>query len=343
MPTAAIVSFRLGLSDGVSVVAATWADALTSFGFTVQTVAGDGPVDHIIDGLAIGATAPPARKAVEAALAGADLVVVENLCTIPMNLPAARVVTATLRGRAAILHHHDPPWQRPQYVDVRELPPDDPSWRHVTINQLTARELAARGITATTIYNGFDADPPPGDRDATRAALGIGPGTRLVVHPVRAIARKDVPAAVRLATALDATYWLLGPAEDGYAPELERVLAAARCPVLHQPSPGSMHDAYAAADLVAFPSTWEGFGNPPIEAALHRKPAAVGRYPVAEELLAFGFRWFDPGTPAEIDGFLAAPDVELLEANRAIAREHFSIASMRDHLRALLDEAGWLP
>jgi glycosyltransferase involved in cell wall biosynthesis len=94
---------------------------------------------------------------------------------------------------------------------------------------------------------------------------------------------------------------------------------------------------------VAFPSTWEGFGNPPIEAALHRKPAAVGRYPVAEELLAFGFRWFDPEMPAEIDGFLAAPDVELLEANRAIAREHFSIASMRDHLRALLGEAGWLP
>ena len=343
MPTAAIVSFRLGLSDGVSVVAATWADALRSFGFTVHTVAGEGPVDRIVDGLAIGADAAPARADVDAALADADLVVVENLCTIPMNLPASRVVAASLRGRPAILHHHDPPWQRDRYAHVLELPPDDPAWRHVTINRLTERELAERGIGATTIYNGFDVDPPPGDRDRTRGALGVDAGERLVAHPVRAIPRKDVPAAVRLAEALHATYWLLGPPEEGYGDELARVLASARCRVLHQPSPGSMHDVYAAADLVAFPSTWEGFGNPPIEASLHRRAVVVGPYPVADELAAFGFQWFDRDATTAIDAFLDAPDARLLDANRRIAREHFSMATMRDHLRALLDEAGWLP
>jgi glycosyltransferase involved in cell wall biosynthesis len=343
VPTAAIVSFRLGLSDGVSVVASTWADALRAFGFTVQTVAGEGPVDVLVEGLAIGAPAAPEREAVDAALVGADLVIVENLCTIPMNLPASRVVAAALRGRPAILHHHDPPWQRPQHAQVLELPPDDPAWRHVTINQLTQRELEARGFAATTIYNGFDPDPPEGDRDATRAALGIDADERLVVHPVRAIPRKDVPAAVRLAEALHATYWLLGPAEDGYGPELDRVLAGARCPVLHVPSPGSMDDAYAAADVIAFPSTWEGFGNPPIEAALHGRPVAFGPYPVAAELAAYGFRWFDASTPEAIGAFLGAPDAELLDANRRVAREHFSIAAMRSHLRDLLDAAGWLP
>jgi glycosyltransferase involved in cell wall biosynthesis len=343
VPTAAIVSFRLGLSDGVSVVAATWADALASFGFTIRTVAGEGPVDKTVEGLAIGANSGPDPDAVDAALAGADLVVVENLCTIPMNLPASRAVAAALRGRPAILHHHDPPWQRPHHAHVLELPPDDPAWRHVTINQLTQRELEARGITATTIYNGFDPAPPAGDRDATRAALGVEPSERLVAHPVRAIPRKDVPAAVRLAEALHATYWLLGPAEDGYGPELEQVLAGARCRVLHTPSPGSMDDAYAAADVVAFPSTWEGFGNPPIEASLRRKPVAIGPYPVAAELVEFGFRWFDASAPDAIDAFLEAPDDALLDANQRVAREHFSIAAMRDQLRALLDGAGWLP
>ena len=343
MPTAAIVSFRLGLSDGVSVVAATWADALASFGFTVRTVAGEGPVDVVVEGLAIDARTPPDRAEVDAALAGADVVVIENLCTIPLNLPASRMVAAAVRGRPAILHHHDPPWQRPHHAHVVELPPDDPAWRHVTINQLTQHELEARGIAATTIYNGFDPDPSGGERDGTRAALGIEPGERLVVHPVRAIPRKDVPAAVRLAEALRATYWLLGPAEDGYGPELAQVLANARCRVLHAPSPGSIDDAYAAADVVAFPSTWEGFGNPPIEASLRRKPVAVGPYPVAEELTAFGFRWFDASAPAAIDAFLRDPDGSLLDENRRVARDHFSLAAMRDHLRDLLDAAGWLP
>ncbi|MBA2496575.1 MAG: glycosyltransferase [Acidimicrobiia bacterium] len=342
-PVAAFVSFRLGGNDGVSVAAESWRRVLHGLGFTTRTIAGEGPVDVIVPGLAIEAAAPPADDEVGAALDGVDLVVVENLLTIPMNLPASRVVARVLRGRPSILHHYDPAWQRARFLEVTELPPDDPAWRHVAINALTRNELADRGIAATTVYIGLDPDPSPGDRHATRAALGVADDEVLVLHPVRAIARKDIPAAVRLAEALGATYWLTGAAEEGYGPRLDAVLAMASCRVLHRPMPGTMSDAYAAADVVAFPSTWEGFGIPPVEAALHRRPAVVGRYPVADELRALGFRWFEPHDAEGVAAHLARPDPALLDANRAVAVRHLSLDRVTETLGAVLDEAGWLP
>ena len=348
MPTCAIVSFRLGGSDGVSIVAASWATALHTFGFDVVTVAGEGPVDRVVGGLALHADPPASQdrldEEVRAALADADLVVVENLCTIPLNLPAARSVARAAHARPAVLHHHDPAWQRAHLAHLTELPPVDPSWRHVTINELTRREFVARGIDATVIYNGFDANPRVGDRAKTREFLDVDARERLIVHPVRAIPRKNVPAAIHLAEQLGGTYWLVGPAEDGYDDELELLLDVAHCRVIHAVAPGDMADVYAAADVVAFPSTWEGFGNPPIEAALHRRPVAVGDYPVAEELRAtFGFEWFDPEDVTAVDGFLRQPDDAMLQHNRRIAVEHFSTERMTADLHALLDDAGWLP
>jgi glycosyltransferase involved in cell wall biosynthesis len=341
VPTVAFVSFRLGLHDGVSVVTASWARVLGELGWSVRTVAGDGPVDHLLPGLALGADEPPPAVALDAALDGADLVVVENLCTIPLNLPAARVLASCLRGRPAVLHHHDPPWQRSAWAHVTELPPQDAAWHHVTINRLTEAEMLDRGITATTIYNGFDVDEPPGDRESTRAALDVAPDERLLLHPVRAIHRKAVPSALALAEDLHATYWLVGPAEDGYGGELRGLLAQTTGRVLHRPSPGSMADAYAACDAVAFPSTWEGFGNPPIEAAIHRRPVAVGPYPVADEIRAMGFRWFDPARPAALDAAMRSPDDGLHDHNAALARAHFGLDRLRDDLRRLVDAAGW--
>lgn len=318
-------------------VTATWADLLRADGWHVRTVAGDGPVDRRLPGLSWPASEPPPTAAeVTAALDGAEVVIVENLCSLPLNPGATDAVVMALRGRPAILHHHDLPWQRDRFASVTGWPADDPEWRHVTINDLSRRELADRGIEAVTIRNGFDVDQPVGDRPSTRERLGVTDDERLVLHPVRAIDRKGVPAAVALAEALEATYWLTGAAEEGYGPELERILSGARCRVLHRPAPTTMADAYAAADAVAFPSRWEGFGNPLVESALHRRPLALHPYPVARELLDLGFEWFDPAAPAALAAFLEAPDPALLDRNRALAREHFSVERVGEQLRGVL-------
>jgi glycosyltransferase involved in cell wall biosynthesis len=339
--TCAFVSFRFGSLDGVSIVARQWMDAFRSFGFDVRTVAGEGDADHVIGGLGIDATTAPDECALADALADADLVVVENLVTIPLNVPAALATGRVLAGRPAVIHHHDPPWHRERYAHVTELPLDDPAWRQVTINRQTAAEMAERGFETTVIYNGFAVEAP-GDRDGQRARLGVAEDEVLVAHPVRAIERKCVPTAIALAEALGGTYWLLGPAEEGYGPTLERLLAEATCPVIHQPC-DVQADLYAAADVVAFPSSWEGFGNPPFEAAIHRRPVAVGSYSFASELRAMGFEWFDPSDAGGICEFLADPGESMLDRNRELVLEHFSVESVRDALRSLLDEAGWLP
>jgi glycosyltransferase involved in cell wall biosynthesis len=340
VPTACLVSFRLGGGDGVAIEAAKWAAALGILGWEVTTVAGSGPVDVVVPGLAIDAAEAPSTGEVTAALAGADLVVVENLCSLPLNPAASTVVAAVCAGRPTVLHHHDLPWQRPHLAHL-PAPPDDPAWAHVTINELSRRELAARGFRRrlTTIYNTFDPDPSPGDRIGVRRALGLGPTDLLLLQPTRALARKNVPAAVALAEAVGGVYWLLGPAEDGYGPELARIVARARCPVLLGEPPGgsTIADAYSACDAVLLPSTWEGFGNPSVESATYRRPLAIGPYPVAAELAAFGFRWFDAHDPSALGGWLAAPDDELLEHNHAVAADSFNVADLPERLGQVLD------
>lgn len=328
----------------MSVEAAKWSGVLRELGFDVVTIAGDGPVDHVVKGLGIDDAIAPSATDVRAALGDADLVIAENVCSLPLNLRATEVVSSALAGRPAVLHHHDLPWQRERFADLDGIPADDRSWIHVTTTELSAGQLAQhRDICASVVHNAFDVDAPGGNRYRARTAMQIDPGERVLLQPTRALPRKDVPAGLALAEAVGATYWLTGAAEEGYGPELERVLAAARTRTIHG-NPGlDPADLYAAADAVVLPSTWEGFGNPTIESAIHRRPLAIGDYPVAEELRAFGFQWFPAGDPAPLAKWLDQPDIDVLENNHAVARRHFSLLRLRRQLRHLLDERGWLP
>jgi glycosyltransferase involved in cell wall biosynthesis len=134
-------------------------------------------------------------------------------------------------------------------------------------------------------------------------------------------------------------YWLTGPPEDGYDRALAEAVASTTLRVVHGRA-GRTADAYAAADVVVFPSTWEGFGNPVIESVVARRPLAVNRYPVLDEILA-GVRVFSVDDAAEVAAWLRAPDHSLLEANREIARRDFSLADLPDRLDAAFATNAW--
>lgn len=336
---AAILSYRLGMADGVSVTAAQWACALRRLGMRVRTVAGDGRPDVLIRSLALDAPRPPSRGELAAVLDDVDLVVADNVCSLPMNPAVGEAVADFLHGRPAVLRHHDLPWERAQYAHLTSWPPDDPAWWHVTINELARRALACRrGIAATTVYHGFAERPRPERRAAVRRRMRVG-DEPLVLQPTRAIARKGIDIGLALTAAIGGTYWLTGPAEDGYQDELDALLHAGGTPFRRRlPHGVQMAGAYAACDVVVLPSSWEGFGLPLIEAALHRRPIAVADFPVARELARFGFRWFGVTDARPLTAFLAEPDPGLLDHNEAIARTHFSIDALARRLDRLLSD-----
>src|SRR5260370_32754564 len=97
---------------------------------------------------------------VRRALQGADLVIIDNLCSLPLNLDAARAVAQVARehtGRVCF-RHHDLPWQRRHLTHLEiDFPPRVDGALHATINLRTRRELQARGYAdPVPIHNYFD-------------------------------------------------------------------------------------------------------------------------------------------------------------------------------------------
>lgn len=356
-PVAVQVSFRLGGADGVAVEAKKWEWALGQLGFRVRRVAGeldDGlrPDDAWLPFLAIDPVdgARPDPDALGAALAGAHLVIVENLCSLPLN-PDASTTTAEVlaahRG-AVVFHHHDLPWQRPGLFTPDGIPPKRESSLHVTINDYSRFQLENRGFPAVTLRNAFDLNPFRGDRGATRAAFGFAPDDLVLLQPTRAIPRKNVPGAVAFANELarldpsrNLRLWITGPAEDGFDDTFRRALAEASMPVTVGRA-SSAADAYAAADLVLFPSTWEGFGNPVIESIAHRRPIAVGSYPVLDEIRAFGVELLSVDDPERVLEWLHDPRPEVLERNVERVSPYVSLADLPQRLEAAFTAQGWV-
>jgi len=114
----------------------------------------------------------------------------------------------------------------------------------------------------------------------------------------------------------------------GYVPEEELVLL------------------YQGAKLFVFPSLYEGFGLPVVEALACGAPAIAGRNSSLVELLEQDEALFDPADPSSIQAALARvlTDGELLERlRRSDMRERFSWRRIADLTAAAYEEVGRRP
>jgi len=264
---------------------------------------------------------------------GIDLLIPQNALAIPMHVPLGLAIAELIAETEipTIAHHHDFFWERPRFLlnaigDILQaaFPPDLPSIEHVVINSMIQRELASRrGLSSSVAYNtlDFDAQREPFDefnRDF-REEFGFREDDILILQPTRVISRKGIEQAIYLVKRLELPHvkllishsagdeggdylsWITDTARDQ---GIEIHLLYNRLNDTRKFTESgeklySLWDVYPHADLVTYPSLYEGFGNAFLEAVYFRKPLLVNRYSVY--IVDIEPRGFDV---IAIDGFL---------------------------------------
>lgn len=308
-----------------------------------------------------------------------DFLVPQNALTIPMHLPLGLAVTEFLAetGMPAIAHHHDFYWERTRfYVNcVQDLldmafPPSLANIRHVVINQAAEQQFSLRkGHSALLIPNVFDfeeAAPGPDEYAAdVRAELGLAEDDIFVLQPTRVVPRKGIEHAIKLIGRFrDPRFKLVISHEAGdegvdYKHMLEelaleeqvdlRFISDRVGEVRQYDDCGrkiyTLWDLYPHADLVTYPSAYEGFGNALLEAIYFRKPLVLNRYSIfIQDIEPKGFKLVvmdgivTNRLVREVERVLGDADYRrnMVEHNFRVARRYYSYTILRRSLRTLM-------
>jgi mannosylglucosylglycerate synthase len=308
-----------------------------------------------------------------------NMLIVQNALTIPMNLPLGVCLTGLIAelGIDTIAHHHDFFWERQRYqtnaiLDLLDttFPAKLPSIQHVTINSIAQNRLKARrGIDSIVIPNVHDfASPAPGIDDYNRdfkENLRLEPDELFIMQPTRVIQRKGIELGIELVhrlglpkgrlyithrpddEGLSYWHWLKREAHVmGVRVQLIDHIIGMERSIFKGHKIYALWDAYPHANLITYPSLYEGFGNALLETIYFKKLAVVNRYPVYNaDIKPLGFEFI------EMDGFVDDQTVEntskllndpdrvkvMVEKNYELAMEYFSLEVLEKKLRGLLE------
>lgn len=309
-----------------------------------------------------------------------DAIITENALTIPMNIPLGIAIVESLQELSigCLAHHHDFYWERDRFLvsSVKDLlryafPPALPHIQNVVINSPQEEEFSRRtGLSCRIIPNVMDFLNPPKPPDEYalqfRDAVGLEQGDLMILQPTRVVARKGIEHAIELVRRLGLPHAKLiishdsGDEGGGY---LERIMEYAEIMGVEVVMAGSLvaekrelgadgvprftlSDLLSQADLVTYPSEYEGFGNAFLEAIYHRRPVVCNRYQIYRtDIEPCGFKTIT------FDGYLSHETVqqthrvlhdtafrkEMVDHNYRIAQEHFSYEALEAELRLILE------
>jgi glycosyltransferase involved in cell wall biosynthesis len=267
-----------------------------------------------------------------------DILIPENALTIPLNVPLGMALTEFIAetGINTIAHHHDFFWERKRFLvncvwDYLNacFPPHLPNIHHVVINSSGGNQLALRtGISSTLIPNVMDFETPAPGIDEynadVRHVLGVAEDELFVLQPTRVVQRKGIEHAIELVARLGRKAALVishASGDEGYEYQrrikeysemlgiraifVDEIISDTRSETLDGRKVYSLEDVYPHADLVTYPSVFEGFGNAFLEAIYFRKPIVVNNYSIySHDIKPLGFR------VVEMDDFVSESTVE---------------------------------
>jgi len=307
-----------------------------------------------------------------------DLLIPENSVTIPLNIPLGMAITEVISEMRmpTIAHHHDFFWER-QFFKTNAVweflnmafPPHLPTIKHVVINSSADNQLSLRtGVSSTIIPNvmDFDNSPPVMDEYAAdaRQALGLEDDELFVLQPTRIVKRKGIEHAIELVRRLGMKAKLVishASGDEGYDYErrvreyselmgvntlfVSDIIGEHRGNTEDGRKIYTLSDIYPHADLVTYPSNFEGFGNAFLEAVYFRKPIVVNTYSIySMDIKPKGF------SAIELDGYVTdeavrktrkvLKDPELKERmvsnNYEIAKFNYSYSVLHQKLKNLI-------
>jgi glycosyltransferase involved in cell wall biosynthesis len=303
----------------------------------------------------------------------------ENILAIPMHVPLGLAMTEVIAETPlpVIAHHHDFAWERERFTlnavnDYLQaaFPPLLYGMEHVVINSMAQKELARRfGIPSQIIPNVLDFETsPPGFDDYNRdlrREIGLKADDWFILQPTRVVQRKGIEHAIELVRRLKEPRAKLvishaaGDEGNAYMAMLHDRIADAGIDVRFiadrvgetrgTDAQGrkiyTLFDVYAHADLVTYPSHFEGFGNAFLEAIYFGKPVVVNSYAVyARDIDPLGFKTIEISQLVTRETVEQARTVlhdrvlreEWARANFALGLKYFSYAVARRKLAARL-------
>jgi glycosyltransferase involved in cell wall biosynthesis len=308
-----------------------------------------------------------------------EVLIPENILAIPMHVPLGLAMTEVIAetGLPTIAHHHDFAWERERFVVSAvndylraSFPGGLPGVEHVVINSMAQKELARRcSLSSVVIPNILDFETPPPvlddyNRDLRRE-IGLSDDDFFILQPTRVVQRKGIEHAIELVRRLKdprTKLVLSHPAGDegnAYMAMLHDRIADAGIDVRFiadrvgevrgTDAQGrkiyTLFDVYLHADLVTYPSHYEGFGNAFLEAIYFGKPVVVNSYAVyARDIDPLGFKTIAMSQLVTLETVeqvrTLLHDRELREAsartNFALGLKYFSYAVARRKLAARL-------